>query len=154
LIPREIPFTCKEHSMSSNRRGFTLIELLVVIAIIAVLAAILFPVFAQAREKARQASCLSNMRQVGTALRMYMSDYDETLFFRTSSNVDSTRAHVAIPRTHPDFNALQWWNVLMPYIKNKQIFTCPSDAGPTLSPDATGVLNIRRSLVASLAVEF
>src|SRR5579872_3013353 len=60
-----------------ERRGFTLIELLVVIAIIAILAAILFPVFAQAREKARQISCLSNLKQNGTAFMMYMQDYDE-----------------------------------------------------------------------------
>src|SRR5579859_5160908 len=60
-----------------KRRGFTLIELLVVIAIIAVLAAILFPVFAKAREKARQATCISNMRQIGMATRMYMQDYDD-----------------------------------------------------------------------------
>src|ERR1700737_4207880 len=60
------------------RTGFTLIELLVVIAIIAILAAILFPVFAQARESARMTSCVSNMRQLGTALRMYSQDYDET----------------------------------------------------------------------------
>ena len=60
-----------------NRRGFTLIELLVVIAIIAILAAILFPVFAQAREKARQTTCLSNMKQMGTAIMMYVQDYDE-----------------------------------------------------------------------------
>ena len=65
--------------MDSCRRGFTLIELLVVIAIIAILAAILFPVFAQAREKARQTTCTSNMKQMGTAIMMYTQDYDETL---------------------------------------------------------------------------
>jgi len=63
-----------------KRQAFTLIELLVVIAIIAILAAILFPVFAQAREKARQATCLSNMKQMGLATRMYLQDYDETWF--------------------------------------------------------------------------
>ena len=62
-----------------SRRGFTLIELLVVIAIIAILAAILFPVFAKAREKARQASCLSNVKQMCLALMQYAQDYDETL---------------------------------------------------------------------------
>src|SRR5437660_5346619 len=66
--------------MKRERRGFTLIELLVVIAIIAILAAILFPVFAQAREKARQASCMSNLKQFGVATQMYTQDYDETLF--------------------------------------------------------------------------
>ena len=65
--------------MHSQRKGFTLIELLVVIAIIAILAAILFPVFAQARAKARQISCLSNTKQMGTATMMYVQDYDETL---------------------------------------------------------------------------
>ncbi len=63
------------------RRGFTLIELLVVIAIIAILAAILFPVFAKAREKARQSSCLSNLKQIGLATLQYVQDYDETLPF-------------------------------------------------------------------------
>ena len=74
-------------SSKNHRSGFTLIELLVVIAIIAILAAILFPVFAQAREKARQTTCLSNMKQLGTALLMYSQDYDETLFF-FGHNVD------------------------------------------------------------------
>ena len=62
-----------------KRRGFTLIELLVVIAIIAILAAILFPVFAQAREKARAATCVSNLKQIGNAMMMYVQDYDERL---------------------------------------------------------------------------
>ena len=72
-----------------RRSGFTLIELLVVIAIIAILAAILFPVFAQAREKARQAACLSNERQLAAAVQMYVQDYDETLFFYASTKVPS-----------------------------------------------------------------
>src|SRR5437773_4950577 len=71
--------TIMSDSQSSSRHGFTLIELLVVIAIIAILAAILFPVFAQAREKARQASCLSNEKQMGNASMMYSQDYDEGL---------------------------------------------------------------------------
>src|SRR5437660_1380056 len=71
--------TRKETTAMRTQRGFTLIELLVVIAIIAILAAILFPVFAQARAKARQATCLSNMKQVAMGLYMYVQDYDETL---------------------------------------------------------------------------
>ncbi len=88
------------------RRGFTLIELLVVIAIIAILAAILFPVFARAREKARTASCQSNCKQLGLAFIMYAQDYDETF---------------------PPFVRSNWvWDVIGPYIKNTQLFTCPS----------------------------
>ncbi len=70
-------------------RGFTLIELLVVIAIIAILAAILFPVFAKAREKARTASCSNNMKQLGTALMMYVQDYDEALPYGSSAYINS-----------------------------------------------------------------
>lgn len=96
------------------RRGFTLIELLVVIAIIAILAAILFPVFAKAREKARQASCLSNIKQLDLALLSYSQDYDESF--------------------HPHRDSLStygWADILNPYCKNSQIFKCPSrsDAG-------------------------
>ena len=91
-----------------TKRGFTLIELLVVIAIIAILAAVLFPVFAQARAKARQTSCLSNMRQLGTTMRMYAQDYD-------------------------DHHVYMWWEwhiPLYPYIKNWDIFVCPQSSAP------------------------
>jgi prepilin-type N-terminal cleavage/methylation domain-containing protein/prepilin-type processing-associated H-X9-DG protein len=92
-----------------NRRGFTLIELLVVIAIIAILAAILFPVFARAREKARQSSCQSNLKQISLASQMYSQDYDEKLTYGSYSTSN-----------------LAWADVLVPYVKNQQIFDCPS----------------------------
>jgi prepilin-type N-terminal cleavage/methylation domain-containing protein/prepilin-type processing-associated H-X9-DG protein len=91
------------------RAGFTLIELLVVIAIIAILAAILFPVFAQAREKARQTACLSNVKQIAVGQMMYMQDYDETIMFWR--NVPTTA-------TLQQQIAGAWCNVLQPYIKN------------------------------------
>jgi prepilin-type N-terminal cleavage/methylation domain-containing protein/prepilin-type processing-associated H-X9-DG protein len=97
-------------SRTRNASAFTLIELLVVIAIIAILAAILFPVFAQAREKARQASCLSNMKQVGLAALMYTTDYDNVL-----------------PPTL-DNEPYVFTTRLQPYIKNRQIFKCPSSS--------------------------
>jgi prepilin-type N-terminal cleavage/methylation domain-containing protein/prepilin-type processing-associated H-X9-DG protein len=96
-----------------ERTGFTLIELLVVIAIIAILAAILFPVFARAREKARQSSCLSNVKQIALGTMMYAQDYDEML-----------------PQTrykHPPNETVKHWYVaLEPYLKNEQILICPS----------------------------
>jgi len=96
-----------------RRRGFTLIELLVVIAIIAILAAILFPVFARAREKARQTSCLSNNKQIGLGLLMYAQDYDEKLPFHC-----------------PAWGwAVCWAQAINPYVKNSQIFQCPSVGG-------------------------
>ena len=104
-----------------NRRpsAFTLIELLVVIAIIAILAAILFPVFAQAREKARATACLSNMKQIGTALMMYTQDYDETNPPRNENVVDFNNP--AVVAVNPSYIG-----VLTPYTKNKDIYACPS----------------------------
>jgi len=99
-----------------KRHGFTLIELLVVIAIIAILAAILFPVFAQAREKARSASCLSNLKQIGTAVAMYVQDYDETYPF---CYLYTTANGTAAPYWH-------WSHALLPYTRNAQIWVCPS----------------------------
>jgi prepilin-type N-terminal cleavage/methylation domain len=114
---------------AGKRGAFTLIELLVVIAIISLLAAILFPVFAQAREKARQAACLSNVRQIGNAAMMYAQDYDECI----------------VPQrvgAFPSFPIYYWWGsvtmnggtwvrdmrggLLFPYMKNNEIARCPS----------------------------
>ncbi len=104
--------------MITIKKGFTLIELLVVIAIIAILAAILFPVFAQAREKARQTSCLSNMKQLGTAIALYTDDHQETFpMGRTSGEADQG-AHV-YPRNY-------WSSYLYPYVKDFKMFFCPS----------------------------
>src|SRR2546426_951485 len=101
--------------LTPETRAFTLIELLVVIAIIAMLAAILFPVFAQAREKGRQASCLSNLKQIGTAVLMYAQDFDELYpmsYFGFSASGTNT----------------SWPQLTQPYVKNEQVFVCP-DAG-------------------------
>ena len=105
----------------SARRAFTLIELLVVIAIIAILASILFPVFAQAREAARKTSCGSNIRQLGTAFQLYIQDYDETFpgaFYAGASGA-----------TEPDNRGqFRWpWHML-PYTRNMELFRCPSES--------------------------
>jgi prepilin-type N-terminal cleavage/methylation domain-containing protein/prepilin-type processing-associated H-X9-DG protein len=96
-------------------RGFTLIELLVVIAIIAILAAILFPVFAMARDKARQAQGLSNLKQMGTALRMYVDEYDG--FMLRHAYGDTSRGRPG---------SYQWPHAIQPYIRNWQVFICPN----------------------------
>ena len=108
----------------TNRAGFTLIELLVVIAIIAILAAILFPVFAQAREKARQTSCLSNCKQIGLGIQMYTQDYDGVIFNAPWPGPGGGSG------TTPSLSVF-WTEAIMPYIKNQQIFSCPSNNGTT-----------------------
>jgi prepilin-type N-terminal cleavage/methylation domain-containing protein/prepilin-type processing-associated H-X9-DG protein len=115
-----------------SRRGFTLIELLVVIAIIAILAAILFPVFARAREKARQASCQSNLKQLALGVLMYAQDYDERTCgaYGNSGRLDG---HTIPPGpVSGRGGAGSWWlwpDLVYPYVKNKQLFICPSFPG-------------------------
>ncbi len=112
------------------KRGFTLIELLVVIAIIAILAAILFPVFAQAKESAKKTACLSNARQIALANRIYLSDYDDVypIFYAYNS------APAAGQPGHKGVEVL-----LLPYTRNREIFKSPLDSGgPYTSQDVPG----------------
>jgi prepilin-type N-terminal cleavage/methylation domain-containing protein/prepilin-type processing-associated H-X9-DG protein len=113
-----------------KQRGFTLIELLVVIAIIAILAAILFPVFARARENARRASCQSNMKQMTLGMMQYIQDYDEKFGFSGCGCGDfSTAAPVgSSTRSCGTADAASWATMVQPYVKSTQIFKCPSDS--------------------------
>jgi len=108
-----------------KRTGFTLIELLVVIAIIAILAAILFPVFAKAREKARQSSCLSNVKQLNLAVFQYAQDYDECLPFAQMDYLGNGTTVMALG----NLLSTSAPSHLMPYIKNSQVAVCPSLSG-------------------------
>ncbi|MBQ0106152.1 MAG: DUF1559 domain-containing protein [Armatimonadetes bacterium] len=128
--------------MKKIKKGFTLIELLVVIAIIAILAAILFPVFAQAREKARQTSCLSNTKQIGTALQLYTDDYDETIPFMFDASIVGVFSAEYVNKypcgkwSNWDFYLggaiplamypYTWEDCIFPYVKNINMFICPS----------------------------
>jgi prepilin-type N-terminal cleavage/methylation domain-containing protein len=113
-----MPYLFRRRNFFMQRRAFTLIELLVVIAIIAILAAILFPVFAQAREKARATTCLSNLKQQGLGAMMYAQDYDETIM---------PFWYVDAPYTGQPFpQRTTYYLLIQPYIKNWQIFKCPS----------------------------
>jgi prepilin-type N-terminal cleavage/methylation domain-containing protein/prepilin-type processing-associated H-X9-DG protein len=106
-----------------HRRAFTLIELLVVIAIIAILAAFLFPVFAQARDKARQTSCLSNLHQIGIAIRMYMQDSDGACFLHHPYEADVRANQNAIERARE----MPWTVLFYPYVRNHSLYYCPND---------------------------
>jgi prepilin-type N-terminal cleavage/methylation domain-containing protein/prepilin-type processing-associated H-X9-DG protein len=117
-----------------KRKAFTLIELLVVIAIIAILAAILFPVFARARENARRASCLSNLKQIGLGIMMYTQDYDEKfppIYFATVSTN---------PPADGFWTNYYWWwqNIVYPYVKSDQLFVCPSSPATNVTAPSTG----------------
>ncbi|MCC2668599.1 MAG: prepilin-type N-terminal cleavage/methylation domain [Armatimonadetes bacterium] len=137
---------------SSRRRGFTLIELLVVIAIIAILAAILFPVFAQAREAARRTACTNNMRQVTTAIAMYTQDYDEVLPYQ--GNVANPKGDIANYAASP---FCVWINGAQPYVKNAGVWYCPSatkhsGAPPTATSDSNYWYNGQASGKALAAI--
>lgn len=132
----------RDHTM--KRSGFTLIELLVVIAIIAILAAILFPVFARAREKARQTQCISNEKQIATGILQYEQDNDETMpipsWTGDCSNVGTSFDNRQI------VNEWTWRRMIQPEIKNVQVMTCPSYERPSepfwASPCAGGTVTL------------
>ncbi len=139
--------------MRPVRNGFTLVELLVVLAIIAVLAAILFPVFAQAREKARQTTCLNNQRQLGIAIQLYVQDNDDRLFFYTSLSKPSKSRTGVVVRKERDLPSQRWWNLLLGYLKTRPSLVCPDDDLPTPSEDLKDRWIIPRSYIASRAAE-
>jgi len=121
-------------SKERHSKGFTLVELLVVIAIISILASILFPVFARARENARRASCMSNLKQIGLAVMQYTQDFDEHL--PTKFNYYPTTGVYKLPNGQPSPSmAILWYMEIYPYIKNYQVYNCPSDSLQTYKGD-------------------
>ena len=120
---------------TTRKKGFTLIELLVVIAIIAILAAILFPAFARARENARRASCQSNLKQIGLGIMQYTQDYDEK--FPSSGMGYNNPGTDSVEAT--------WDTVIQPYIKSAQLIVCPSDSGSARVPHTIYGANATRS---------
>jgi len=125
-----------------KRKGFTLIELLVVIAIIAILAAILFPVFAQARQKALAITCVSNMNQLGLGLIMYQQDYDD--------NFCPPLAWMPVGNFDPVNSPMTWDRLIYPYTKSVQLITCPGDIYSTPTVTAMGTLKRSYTMPGSL----
>jgi prepilin-type N-terminal cleavage/methylation domain-containing protein/prepilin-type processing-associated H-X9-DG protein len=111
----------RNQATGAVKRGFTLIELLVVIAIIALLAAILFPVFARARENARKSSCANNLKQIVVGAQQYSQDYDEMVVSSYGAYTDPTALNSSGNPT-----TVYWMGLIMPYVKNYQVFQCPS----------------------------
>lgn len=135
------------------KRGFTLIELLVVIAIIAILAAILFPVFAQAKVAAKKTACLVHQRQVGIALQQYMAESDDKVFFFAHA-IDPSRTQPLEPFGVTREN--RWWNQIQPYMKNLDLIASPSDPLQKPHPLENGTSGkplVKRSYVANRALE-
>lgn len=133
-MPKSTSFLARPKEIAARNSAFTLIELLVVIAIIAILAAILFPVFARARENARRSSCQSNLKQIGLGILQYTQDYDEMMtrvyYPSCTTNASGT---VGCRIDDPSFGEeavgntnYKWMDAVYPYIKSEQIFVCPS----------------------------
>ena len=123
-------FTSSSLTPVRRRSAFTLIELLVVIAIIAILAAILFPVFARARENARRSSCLSNTKQLGLGMMQYIQDYDSYYPYGSPTGCGTGSAFACT-------NGRGWAGTIFPYVKSDQIYVCPSDVSPTANQTDT-----------------
>ena len=118
---------------SMSMKGFSLIELLVVIAIISLLAALIFPVFARARESMRATSCLSNQKQIGGALAMYVQDYDETYPMNRFGDANHSPTacltfSLSAPSASLEGSSINWKRVVMPYVQNRSLYQCPSNA--------------------------
>lgn len=139
-----------------GRRGFTLVELLVVIGILAVLAAIVFPVFSRAREKARAATCLSNLKQLGLAVAMYCQDYDSKFPW----GLDPADWYLPLIWSgYPQWQALiptmQYLHeVVNPYVRNRQVWACPSDSGYTQLEDSGLALNAQPSAYEAFGTSY
>lgn len=116
-----------QHSKKSAVRGFTLIELLVVIAIIALLAAILFPVFGRARENARRSTCQSNLKQLALAVKSYVQDYDEKFPPQATDSGPPGGSAIAGNSNSTDIG---WSEIIQPYVKSTQVLQCPSEKTP------------------------